>query len=131
VVQAIKPFLMFEGQAEEAMNLYVSLFPDASILEISRYGPGEAGPEGSVHTAAFSIAGLTIMYIDSPVNHDFSFTPAMSLFVDMSSEDELQSVAAALAEGGTVLMPLGDYGFSRQFTWVNDRYGVSWQLNLP
>ena len=131
MVQAIKPFLMFEGQAEEAMNLYVSLFPDASILEISRYGPGEAGPEGSVHTAAFSIAGLTIMYIDSPVNHDFSFTPAMSLFVDMSSEDELQSVAAALAEGGTVLMPLGDYGFSRQFTWVNDRYGVSWQLNLP
>lgn len=131
MVQAIKPFLMFQGQAEEAMKHYVSIFPGARILEISRYGPGESGTEGSVRTASFAIADLTILCIDSAVRHDFTFTPAMSLFVDCETEDELRRIATALAEGGAVLMPLGDYGFSRQFTWVNDRYGVSWQLNLP
>lgn len=131
MVKAVKPFLMFQGQAEEAMNFYVSLFPDSRVIDITRYGPGEAGVEGSVRTASFFIRNLTIMCIDSAIQHDFTFTPAMSLFVDMSSEEELRSIAAALSAGGIILMPLGDYGFSRQFTWVSDRYGVSWQLNLP
>lgn len=131
MVKAVKPFLMFQGQAEEAMNFYVSLFPDSRVIDITRYGPGEAGVEGSVRTASFFIRNLTIMCIDSAIHHDFTFTPAMSLFVDMSSEEELRSIAAALSAGGIILMPLGDYGFSRQFTWVSDRFGVSWQLNLP
>jgi len=71
------------------------------------------------------------MCIDSPVKHAFSFTPAFSFFIDCSSEEEQHRVFAGLSEQGTVLMPLGDYGFSRQFAWVSDRYGVSWQLNLP
>lgn len=127
----IRPFLMFqEGQAEEAMNFYVSLFPAGEVTEIVRYGPGGPGPEGSVMKASFSIAGQAVMCIDSPMQHDFTFTPAFSLFVDCASEAELLRLFSALAEGGAVLMPLGDYGFSRQFAWVSDRYGVSWQLNL-
>ena len=55
----------------------------------------------------------------------------MSLFVDCQSDAEIERLAAALGEGGTVLMELADYGFSRRFTWLNDRFGVSWQLNLP
>lgn len=121
---------MFQGKAEEAMKFYISLFPDSEIINIVRYGPGEAGAEGSVMKASFSIGGQTVMCIDSPVKHDFTFTPAFSLFVNCESGEEIRRVSSALAEGGAVLMPLGGYGFSRQFAWVNDRYGVSWQLNL-
>jgi predicted 3-demethylubiquinone-9 3-methyltransferase (glyoxalase superfamily) len=71
------------------------------------------------------------MFIDSPAKHAFTFTPSFSFFVETESEDELRRLAAALGEGGSVMMPLGDYGFSRLFTWVSDRFGVSWQLNLP
>jgi predicted 3-demethylubiquinone-9 3-methyltransferase (glyoxalase superfamily) len=122
---------MFQGQAEEAMNFYVSLFPASEILDIVRYGAGEGGAEGSVMRAAFSIGSQTILCIDSPIKHDFSFTPAFSLFVDCESETEIARLFGALVEGGTPLMPLDDYGFSRRFAWLNDRYGVSWQLNLP
>lgn len=121
---------MFQGQAEEAMNFYVSLIPGSEITKIVRYGPGQPGPEGSVMTATFSLAGQAVMCIDSPAKHAFTFTPSFSLFVDCASEEEIQRMATALADGGAVLMPLGNYGFSRQFAWVNDRYGVSWQLSL-
>ena len=126
----VQPFLMFEGQAEEAMTFYVSLFPDGKVLDIARYGAGGPGREGSVIKASFSIAGQTVFCIDSPVKHNFSFTPAMSLFVECESEQQIDTLASALGEGGGVLMPLNNYGFSRRFTWLNDRYGVSWQLNF-
>jgi predicted 3-demethylubiquinone-9 3-methyltransferase (glyoxalase superfamily) len=120
---------MFQGNAEEAMKLYVSLFSDSAAIDIVLYGPDAAGAEGSVMNASFSIGGQAFMCIDSPMKHDFSFTPAFSLFVDCESEEEIRRLSSALADGGAVLMPLGEYGFSRQFAWVNDRYGVSWQLN--
>jgi predicted 3-demethylubiquinone-9 3-methyltransferase (glyoxalase superfamily) len=126
----IRPFLMFQGNAEEAMNFYVSLFPGGEIIDIVRYGPGEAGAEGTVMAASFSIGSQTVMSIDSPVKHDFTFTPAFSLFVDCETEEDIRRLSSALAEGGATLMPLDEYGFSRRFAWVNDRYGVSWQLNL-
>jgi predicted 3-demethylubiquinone-9 3-methyltransferase (glyoxalase superfamily) len=126
----ISPFLMFEGRAEEALTFYVSLFPDGKVLNIERYGPNGPGAEGSVLRATFTIGDQTVWCIDSPVKHGFTFTPASSLFVECQSEEEVQRLAAALAEGGAELMPLGNYGFSRQFAWVNDRFGVSWQLNL-
>ena len=126
-----RPFLMFEGRAEEAMKFYISLFRDGEILDIRRYDKNGPGPEGSVIKANFRVAGLTVMCVDSPIKHDFTFTPAVSLFVDCESLEEVEKLAGALAEGGQVLMPLGEYGFSCRFTWVSDRYGVSWQLNLP
>jgi predicted 3-demethylubiquinone-9 3-methyltransferase (glyoxalase superfamily) len=72
----------------------------------------------------------TILCIDSPAKHAFGFTPSFSLFVTCDDEAEIDRMSAALAEGGTFLMPLGSYGFSRKFAWLNDRYGVSWQINL-
>jgi predicted 3-demethylubiquinone-9 3-methyltransferase (glyoxalase superfamily) len=62
--------------------------------------------------------------------HEFSLTPAFSLFVECASDEEIERLFAALGDGGATLMPLGAYGFSRRFGWVNDRFGVSWQLNL-
>ncbi len=126
----IRPFLMFEGKAEEAMNFYVSLFPDAKVIDIEHYGANRTGAEGSVLKASFSIGNQTVLCTDSIVKHTFSFTPAFSFFVDCASEEEIRRVYAALAAGGAELMPLGEYGFSRKFAWINDRYGVSWQLNL-
>jgi predicted 3-demethylubiquinone-9 3-methyltransferase (glyoxalase superfamily) len=128
-MKSMRPFLMFEGNAEQAMKLYVSVFPGAKMLDIERFGAGEPG-EGSVKRGGFAIAGQTVMCFDSPVKHAFTFTPASSLFVECESEDEIDRIAAALGDGGAVLMPLADYGFSRRFTWFNDRFGVSWQLNL-
>ena len=129
--QKITTFLMFEGNAEEAMTFYRSLFDDAEVISISRYGADGPGAEGSVQQATFTLAGQPFMCIDSPVQHGFTFTPAVSLFVQCADAAELDRLYAALAEGGTELMPLGDYGFSAKFGWVNDRFGVSWQLNLP
>src|SRR5262245_6022135 len=126
----ITTFLMFEGKAEEAMSFYVSLFKNSNIIAISRYGPGEPGAEGSVKQARFSLNGRELMCIDSPVKHGFTFTPAMSLFVDCETEDQIDTLFARLSEGGKILMPLGQYPFSRKFAWLADRYGVSWQLNL-
>ena len=126
----ITTFLMFEGKAEEAMNFYISLFVDSAIKSISRYGENEGGPAGSVRHAVFALNGQEFMCIDSVVKHGFTFTPAMSLFVGVGTESELDNLYAALSEGGQILMPLDAYPFSKKYGWVNDKYGVSWQLTL-
>lgn len=111
------------------MNFYLSLFPGSEIVQIARYGAGEAGSEGSVKRADFTLGGQMMICIDSPAKHAFTFTPSLSLFVECDSEDELNRLFSALSEGGKVLMPPDNYGFSNKFTWISDRYGVSWQLN--
>ncbi|WP_165250431.1 VOC family protein [Paludisphaera soli] len=132
MAKKVTTFLMFEGgKAEEAMRFYVSLFPNSEILDMMHYGPSEMGAEGTVKLARFTIAGREFAAIDSPTEHQFGFTPAVSLFVDCESREELEAAHARLVEGGMDLMPLGEYGFSARFAWVNDRFGVSWQLNLP
>jgi predicted 3-demethylubiquinone-9 3-methyltransferase (glyoxalase superfamily) len=81
--------------------------------------------------ASFTLSGQDFLCIDSPVKHAFTFTPSISLFVDCESADELDEAFRRLSAGGGVLMPINNYGFSKRFGWVNDRFGVSWQLNLP
>jgi predicted 3-demethylubiquinone-9 3-methyltransferase (glyoxalase superfamily) len=122
----VTTFLMFEGRAEEAMDFYVSLFPGAEVLRRER-----DAASGRLGQGAFLLNGREFRCFDSPVAHGFTFTPAMSIFVDCGDEAELERLFAALSDGGGVLMPLGDYGFSRRFGWTNDRFGVSWQINLP
>jgi predicted 3-demethylubiquinone-9 3-methyltransferase (glyoxalase superfamily) len=124
----VKPFLMFTGDAEEAMHLYVEVFPNAEIVNIEKYGPNQDGPEGSVRVATMSLNGHRVMCIDSPVKPEFGFTPAMSLYVASDDADAIERYFHALSEGGEVLMPLGEYPFSKKFAWINDRFGVSWQL---
>lgn len=130
MAQRISTFLMFEGKAGEALRFYASLFEGAEIDGLRHYGPGEGGPEGGVMSAALLLKGQRFMVFDSPAKHQFGFTPAISLFVDCDSEAEIDRLAAALGEGGTVMMPLAPYPFAAKFTWVSDRFGVSWQLSL-
>ncbi len=129
--QSIKTFLMFEGKCEQALNWYISLFDDSAVTGIRRYGTEGPGAEGSVVQATFTLKGQTFMAIDSPVKHDFTFTPAMSLFVDCTDEAEIDRLFVQLSEDGKILMPLNVYPFSRKFGWIADKFGVSWQLNLP
>ncbi len=130
-MQKFTTLLMFDGKAEQAMNFYVSLFKNSEITSISRYGANEAGAEGTVMHATFSLNGQTFMCVDSNVKHAFTFTPAMSLHVHCESAKEIAELYEKLSQGGQVFMPLDAYPFSEKFGWVSDRYGVSWQLNLP
>ncbi|HDR7379983.1 VOC family protein [Bacillus toyonensis] len=128
--QKITTFLMFEGKAEEAMNFYTSLFDQSEIVSISRYDENGPGKEGTVIHATFTLNGQEFMCIDSYVNHNFTFTPAMSLYVTCETEEEIETVFHKLVQDGAILMPLGSYPFSKKFGWLNDKYGVSWQLTL-
>jgi predicted 3-demethylubiquinone-9 3-methyltransferase (glyoxalase superfamily) len=125
------PFLMFQNaDAEEAMTFYTSIIEDSEITSINRYGAEGPGEEGTVMTATFTIKGQEFMCIDSHIKHGFTFTPAFSIFLECSSEEEIDHVYEKLLDGGSALMPLGNYGFSQKFGWVNDRFGVSWQMTL-
>lgn len=118
------PFLMFQGRCEEALTFYADVLPQARLVRMDRK------PDGSgVAMARLSVAGLDILANDSPPIHDFDFTPSISIFLTVATPGEVDALAAALGEGGRDLMPPGDYGFSPRFGWVQDRFGVSWQIN--
>lgn len=123
---------MFQGgTAQAALDLYFATFPDSRMVRVERYAAGEGARPGTIKVAVFTLCGREFMCSDSPVKHGFSFTPSSSTFVDFDSAAELDRVFGVLAAGGQVLMPLNNYGFSQRFGWLNDRFGVSWQLNLP
>ena len=125
------PFLMFQGGVgREALEFYVKLFDDGEILDIEFYGAGGPGPEGTIMRGSLRIAGQTFYISDSFVDHAFGFTPSLSIWIESETADVQANLVSALADGGEVLMPLDDYGFSSRFVWVNDRFGVSWQVNL-
>ena len=123
------PFLMFQGEAWEALALYRKAFPDYEEILVREHAEGEQA--GQIAMARIRIGGLEIMLYDSPPMHAFTFTPSTSTFIDCDDEAQLRGLAETLGEGGEVMMPIDNYGFSRLFTWVGDRFGVSWQLNLP
>lgn len=124
-MQSISTLLMFEGQAEEAMNFYIALFEDSYVADLQRYEDS-----GKVMVASFSLQGQIFKCIDSTVKHGFTFTPAMSIYVEFESTEQLDHIYSQLMAEGTVLMPLDSYFFSTRFAWITDKYGVSWQLNF-
>jgi predicted 3-demethylubiquinone-9 3-methyltransferase (glyoxalase superfamily) len=127
----ITTFLMFDGNAQSALRSYVALFPDSRIVSLELYAPGERGSAGSVKRAIFELNGVRYRCVDTPVHHDFTFTPAISLFVDCDDLAQFEHLFAALSAEGKVFMAPGAYGFSARFAWLQDRFGVSWQFNLP
>ncbi|MBZ2188818.1 VOC family protein [Alcanivorax sp. JB21] len=133
-MKSITTSLMFvgdqAGKAEEAVKRYVSLFANSRLIDIEHYGADEHEPEGAVKIARFTIGGTEFLAMDSYLDHQFNFTPSISLRVECESEQEIEDAARVLAEGGAELMPLDNYGFSEKFGWLNDKYGVSWQLNF-
>lgn len=127
----VKTHLMFQGNAEDAVRLYAATFADFEMTNVERYGEDEHVLAGALKLAHVSFCGHELMIFNSPPVHDFSFTPSISLYVEFETPDALDAAFAELSEDGEVLMPLDDYGFSARYGWVADRFGVSWQLNLP
>ncbi|MDZ5076415.1 VOC family protein [Nesterenkonia sp. HG001] len=194
------PFLMFQGRAQEAIDLYLETFSDAELIEIQLHpegteildvGPPEedeveedshaedsdaedgttsedeaaahgedtdgedlaqdeetspstgtdlttveaeqeqAPPTRLVATAQVQVGGQMLMIQDSLVRHDFSFTPSVSVAVVVDSSTEFDDVVEKLSEGGSFLMEPGDYDFAKNFAWVQDRFGMCWQVNHP
>jgi predicted 3-demethylubiquinone-9 3-methyltransferase (glyoxalase superfamily) len=131
MTQELRTFLTFQGgAAADALDLYRSVFEDFELIYIDHYGPGDSGPEGTVKVARFRLANGEFSCADSPIDHAWGFTPAVSLWIDCDDVDELERLFDRLSDGGNVFMPPDDYGFSTRFGWVGDRYGVTWQLNL-
>lgn len=128
MIRNIHPQLMFTGSAKQAMDLYVKVF-GGKIVNEQFYPDDHPTQAGQVLRAMFLLGEQTFTCIDSAPVHDFSFTPSMSIFIEMENPEALKLAFDALAEEGQVLMPLGSYGFSEKFVWFDDKYGVSWQLS--
>lgn len=124
--QKITPFLWFEDGAEEAINYYVSIFDDSKIISINRHKQGPL--KNKMLTGEFQLEGQQFMALDG--GPYFTFTPAVSFFVNCANERKLNRYYTQLVDGGSVLMPLKKYPFGEKYAWVKDKYGVSWQLYL-
>ena len=116
-MQKITPFLWFNQEAEEAANLYVSLFPDSKVLSVSRYGEAGPGPKGSAMTVEFQLAGQKFIALNGGPH--FKFTEAVSLFVNCDSQEEVDTLWSRLTANG---------GQESRCGWLKDRYGLSWQI---
>ncbi|MFC3214914.1 VOC family protein [Novosphingobium panipatense] len=124
------PFLMFQGDAQDALMLWKRAFASAlEVTELERHGSGEF--EGRVSLASFTLGGTQWRVFDSAVPHAFTFTPATSILVDCDEEGQLRHAASVLGQGGKVIMPLSASESGQLFTWICDIHGVSWQLRLP
>lgn len=119
------------GKAEEAIKFYTSLFKDSEIKHIDYWKADEpGGKEGLIKHATFTLNGLEYMASENTFEHGFTFTPSISIYVNCEDENELETLFQKLSDGGSVMMPIDNYGFSKKFGWLADKYGVSWQLNL-
>ena len=127
----ITTFLTFQANnAEQAMNFYVDLFDNSKITDIQRYGKDGPAKEGTIMRATFELNGKQFICSDSYRTHDWNFTPAVSNWVECESEKEIENLFKKLSENGDIKMPLDNYGFSQKFGFTEDKFGVSWQLNL-
>ncbi|GAB0170312.1 VOC family protein [Lysinibacillus sp. CTST325] len=122
-MKSATPFLMFQGQANEAIQQYQQWFSELQVESLTYMENSQ-----QVAMAVLHLKGLKIMVNDSVIKHNFTFTPSTSIFIECASEEEIDSLAAQILEGGQALMPLNNYGFSKKFAWIQDRFGVSWQL---
>jgi predicted 3-demethylubiquinone-9 3-methyltransferase (glyoxalase superfamily) len=116
-VQNITPFLWFDHQAEEAVTFYASIFPDAKVGRIVRYGAAGQGPEGQVFTIEFELNGLSFIALNGGPH--FKFTEAVSFFVPCETQAEIDRYWELLTADG------GEPG---QCGWLKDRFGLSWQV---
>ena len=115
-MQKIIPFLWFDGKAEEAMNFYVSVFKNSRVVSVTRYGEAGPGPKGTVMSATFQLEGQDFYALDG--GPQFTFTPAISLFVNCETQEEVDELWEKLSAGGR----------RDRCGWLQDKYGLSWQI---
>ena len=115
-MQKITPFLWFDGNAEEAMNFYVSVFKNSRVVNVTRYGEAGPRPKGTVMSATFQLEGQDFYALNG--GPQYSFTPAISLFVTCETQEEVDRLWETLSEGGR----------KDRCGWLQDKYGLSWQV---
>jgi predicted 3-demethylubiquinone-9 3-methyltransferase (glyoxalase superfamily) len=115
-MQKITPFLWFDGKAEEAMNFYVSIFKNSKVARVTRYGEGGPGPKGTVMSATFQLDGQDFFALNG--GPQFTFSPAISFFVNCETQQEVDELWEKLSEGGE----------RQRCGWLKDKYGLSWQI---
>ncbi len=115
-MQKITPFLWFDGNAEEAVNFYTSIFKNSKIDSITRYGDAGPGPKGSVMTMNFQLDGQHFIALNA--GPQYKFNPAISMFVDCEDQAEVDRLWSKLTDGGKEV----------QCGWLEDKYGLSWQI---
>lgn len=115
-MQKITPFLWFNQNAEEAIDFYNSIFKNSKTVSVSRYGEGGPAPKGTLMTATFELEGQTFMTLNGGPH--FAFTPAISLFVNCETQEEVDELWEKLSEGGK----------TNRCGWLEDKYGLSWQI---
>jgi predicted 3-demethylubiquinone-9 3-methyltransferase (glyoxalase superfamily) len=115
-MQKISPFLWFNDNAEEAMNFYVSIFKNSKILGVARYGDAGPGPKGTLMAGTFQLEGQEFQALNG--GPKYAFTPAISLFVNCETQQEVDELWQKLTEGG----------HESQCGWLTDRFGLSWQI---
>src|SRR2546422_7250701 len=115
-MQKITPFLWFDGNAEEAANFYVSIFKNSKVGRVTRYGDAGPGPKGTVMSVTFQLEGQDFYALNG--GPQFKFTPAISLFVNCETQQEVDELWTKLSAGGR----------EDQCGWLQDRYGLSWQI---
>ena len=112
----ITPFLWFDGKAEEAMNFYVSIFKNSKVVSVTRYGEAGPGPKGTVMSATFQLDGQQFFALNGgPL---FTFSPAISFFVNCETQQEVDELWEKLSAGGE----------KQRCGWLKDKYGLSWQV---
>jgi predicted 3-demethylubiquinone-9 3-methyltransferase (glyoxalase superfamily) len=131
--QKITPFLWFNNEAEQAVKFYASLFKNSEVTLITRYeeeGAKATGmPTGSIMTMAFTIEGQEFVALNGgPV---FQLSPIISFFVHCNTMQEIDLLWEKLSQGGNVMMTLDKYPFAEKYGWIQDKFGVSWQLIFP
>jgi|SRR5262244_2770040 len=115
-MQKITPFLWFDGKAEEAVNFYVSIFKNSKIVRLTRCGDAGPGPKGSVMSATFQLDGQEFFALNG--GPQFTFTPAISFFVNCETQEEVDELWEKLSAGGQ----------KERCGWLRDKYGLSWQI---
>src|SRR5688500_16987770 len=128
--QKISPMLWFDNQAEEAAKFYTSVFPSSKTGRTARYGKQgfelHRQPEGALMTIEFLLDGQKFTALNAgPI---FQINPSISFFATYEEEAVVDRIWKQLSDGGSVLMPLDKYPWSQKYGWVQDRFGVSWQL---
>ena len=115
-MQKITPFLWFDNQAEEAINFYTSIFKNSRVVSVNRYGEAGPGPQGTVMSGTFQLEGQEFMALNG--GPQFTFTPALSFFVNCETQAEVDDLWEKLSEGGE----------TEQCGWLRDKFGLSWQI---
>ncbi|MGH6879113.1 MAG: VOC family protein [Rhizomicrobium sp.] len=115
-MQKVRPFLWFDGNAEEAVKFYASTFGDAKILDTMYYSEAGPRPKGSVLSVTFELFGREFVALNGGPH--YQFTPAVSFFVSCETQAEVDAYWEKLLDGGTPL----------QCGWITDRFGVTWQI---